>query len=185
MIYTGYVESSSWSALCFRHSVGFESAEEGLQHLGECIKLGIQESYEYTYFPKCCRESLEKGLKYCGSCGQRTSNDKLDVETLSQYILHMNGGNMNSGVPHEVWDMLDTNGWRLMGGPYLNTNNFYNVVIIQENGEWHLARAAFGRVFNDSPENIEFLKQNWNTTPKNWARKEFSIPNGMKTFVDD
>lgn len=184
IIYTGYVESSSWGCLALRHSYGFESVEEALQHLGECILTGFKIEEENFYWAKCCRESQAKKIKFCDQCGQRVSFPELDIERLGRLIMDLQRSDMN-GIPHEVWEMMDGNGWKLFGGPYMNSNTMANIVIIQDNGDRHIAQAAFGRLFDETPEHAEFMKSNYKTTPKDWVRREFSIPKGMKMFMDD
>lgn len=184
IIYTGYVESSSWSCLALRHQHGFDSVEKALQHLGKCILLGFKEEEEGVYWIECCREAQAKDYKHCEKCGQLVKIPEMDAERLGYCIIDMQRSDMDRG-PHEVWETMSANGWMLFGGPYTNTNDMNDITIIKDNGERHLAQAAFGRLFDESPEHAEFMKQSWNSTPKDWVLKDFSIPSGMKMFMDD
>ena len=189
MVYTGYVESSSWSALMFCHKVGFNSVEEALHHLGECILTGLKLEQKYSYFPPCCIASMEKVDKFCSKCGRDIQKRAIDREDLAQAIIDLRTGN-NDSIGQEIWETLASNDWDANG--LHDSNDFTNVVILGDNGEYTLADAAFGRVFDIGPMNEEHAKFYGAEDRTEAERRKFckdryriSAPKGAKFFLDD
>jgi hypothetical protein len=190
MVYTGYVESSSWSALMFTHEDGFDSVEAALHHLGECILTGLKLEEKYSYFPKCCIASMEKVDKFCSKCGRDVQKRAIDRERLSQQIHDLRSGD-NDSIGQEIWETLENNNWHLWG-KFGASNNFTNVVVLGDHGEITLANAAFGRVFNDGPlneDNAKFYGENDRTESerRKCCKDKYCIsaPKGAKFFIDD
>ena len=189
MIYTGYVESGSWSALCYKHYRGFDSAEELMQHFGKCILDSMKAGEKDHHFMKCCLASRKKSHKHCTECGQSTKERTIDVAILSDYILRLHTGDNNSNNEYDTWDNLEGNYWAQWG--YSNEdNNFTNVVILLENGEHLLARSAFGRVFEPGPLNEDNYYNGYLLGDSEKERRKsvagsISIPKKAKLFLDD
>lgn len=188
MVYTGYVESSSWSALMFSHEDGFDSVEAALHHLGECILIGVRLEEKHSYYPPCCRENMEKAERFCGKCGQNLEKRAVDREKLAQVIVGLRSGD-NDSNGYEIWEVLASNGWELWGKLGKGGNDFTNVVVLSEYGEYTLADAAFGRMFDVAPTNDEYYKPEPKSEKE--RRKDCKdkyrvfAPQGAKFFLDD
>ena len=190
MVYTGYVESASWSALMFSHRVGFDSVEEALHHLGECILTGLKLEEKYSYFPPCCIASMEKVDKFCAKCGRDIQKRAIDRERLASAILDLRTGN-NDSIGQEIWETLANNEWDLWG-KFGASNDFTNVVVLGDCGEITLADAAFGRIFDVGPMNEE-NRRYFETEDRmeEQRRKDcqdkyrISAPADAKFFLDD
>lgn len=190
LVFTGYVESSSWSALPFHHHVGFDSVEEALQHLGQCILTAFRVEDEHTYFPPCCRESMDKMFDHCSKCGQYVKKRIIGRERLAQAIVDMRTGNTDS-IGGEFWEIITGNGWNIWGQD-TRGNSFDNVVILGEHGEYTLADAAFGRIFDNGPQDPEDYNfdESWKKIPEQERRDSLDrflidYPDGAKLFLDD
>jgi len=164
--------SGSWSAIPFCHRIGFNSVEEALQNLGQCLLTGFRLEEKYTYFPECCRKAMEDGTqKFCSKCGRNVVKRSIDRERLADFILDIRTGN-NDSIPQEVWEILESNNWSMWG--WCNhkgfNNNFTDVVILGEHGEYTLTDAAFGRIFDIGPINEDSFNYNpeetWKQTPE-------------------
>lgn len=197
LVYTGYVESGSWSAIPFQHRTGFDSVEEMLQHLGQCILTGYKLEEKYTYFPKCCLETMEEAKqKFCGKCGRNVVRRAIDREKLAHKVLDIRTGDNNS-ICQEIWEILKSNDWSMWGwwNDGNETNDFTNVVVLGDHGEFTLADAAFGRIFDVGPSNEDSMdydpEENWKKTPEEERRQrckdryKISVPKGAKLFLDE
>lgn len=192
VVYTGYVESNSWSALCLQHQgEGFDSVERMLQNLGACILTGYRVMLKHSYFPKCCIDSMEKVLNTCATCGKDLVRI-IDRTSLSIQIRDLRRGH-NDTNPNEIWEILASNNWMMWNDDTLKETDFTNVVILKERGEALLADAAFGRVF--MPALLDKSDYDYchilarRAEPVDKLKKEFqhqiSFPKGAKLFVDD
>jgi len=180
MIYTGYVESNSWSALCFNHDIGFESVEEMIQHLSQCILEGDELDKKYAYVPQCCKNNTSKTAKYCPTCGSLLEKEEINREYYAELIRDLQFGTFDS-VAHTIWEVMERDGWVLWGDSRLKTTDFANVVILQENGELLMAKCAFGRIFDETSGGL-------NQTPEKEKRKDISrkilLPKKAKLVID-
>jgi hypothetical protein len=190
MVYTGYVESASWSALMFSHKVGFDSVEAALHHLGECILTGLKLEEKYSYFPPCCIASMERVDKFCSKCGRDIQKRAIDRERLASTIIDLRTGD-NDSIGQEIWETLESNDWSLWG-KFGADNDFTNVVVLGDYGELTLTDAAFGRIFDVAPmneTNSQFYEAE--DRPEEQRRKEckdkykISFPKGAKFLIDD
>ena len=174
LFYTGYVESGSWSCLAFKHAYGFGSIEEALQHFAECILLGLKEDRENKYISKCCiKEKEDSDNKYCNKCGTPLRTLEIDAEDIEILIRLFQTGD-NDSIPHEFWKILDANNWELWGNS--DKTDYRNITILGDYSEIIIARAAFGRIFDD--------KGAWPAS-KSDVKGTMNIPNGMKVFEDE
>jgi hypothetical protein len=148
LIYTGYVETSSWAGLGFYHGSkdGFDNATQALRHLAKCILQGFQDSSEYYNMrlkPECCQKYVDNTDQYafCPKCGTRLVVPKINKEMLEEFIIDLRIGHTDS-IPQEVWESLDANGWYLWGDYKIKQTNFENVVVVHQYGEHILAGLA-------------------------------------------
>ena len=185
-IYTGYVESSSWSCMALNNRKGFDSLEEALQNIGKCLRESCETQEKDRYKPICCKETKanNKDAMCCIKCGERLAY-KINKEYLAEDFLHMHRGDMNDGAPCDMWDNLSVNGWALIGGPWLEVNDITNVAVVQEKGEELISQAAYGRLADESPESIEFYKNSAYKSPRDYVQSHVNVPEGMKIFLDE
>lgn len=138
LLYTGYVESSASAPLVISHHFSLKETRETWQEAWEAMFLhfkgvfdiavrsfngiaveGFENVRDIRY---CCAKVVEdKETTFCPKCGQNLGKyrqEDIDPELLEarafDLIEHIKSCDAN-GLPHEVWDLFQANGWDVPG----------------------------------------------------------------------
>jgi hypothetical protein len=136
----GYAEDAQLASVIMHHSQGFESVEEALYHIGECLV----EVYRQppSGLSKCCKESIEENYTFCSTCGRHLTKEDIEQETIESLAREFLLGTVDSSA-HFLDEIYGT-GWHV--GDFNNGFNpfSYPTAVVYECADMAIAHCYLG-----------------------------------------
>lgn len=182
MMVNGYVESASTGCLIyscgfFGHP-GYDNYKDAITNLALDLYAKFYDDYLSVYQNRysgsvgdCCRKvlNLDKGAKFCSTCGKQISDKKFDYEKFKDYVCNLTSSTCDNYGDAEDTSTRQLTWWPWWVGDFIGAPK-EDVIFIAEQGEVVLLAAlleAKPELKNPGDEETDFSFCEWDKFKRN------------------